>query len=80
MREARPPVAPVGSGAAVRCRIAILAHIGMFNLGDELLVASVLQNVRRLQPDADFCIFGMNPEDTSARHGVDSYRLRPPRE
>ena len=78
--QSRPSVAPAGSDTGVRCRIAVLAHVGMFNLGDELLVASVLQNVRRLRPDADFCVFGMNPDDTRARHGVESFRLRPRRE
>src|SRR5579885_3229645 len=59
----------------------VLAHAGTRNLGDEALVAAVLQGIRRRYPDAEIRAFTGDPDDTRARHGVAAFpirRRRPP--
>ena len=52
-------------------RIAILAMpAGKGNLGDEALLASAIEHVRRRVPDAQILALTGNPEDTLRRHGV----------
>lgn len=57
-------------------KIGIFGHYGNKNLGDEAIIQSVIQNIRQRLPDAAFVCFSINPEDTSARYGVDSYPIR----
>jgi polysaccharide pyruvyl transferase WcaK-like protein len=57
-------------------RVGILGHVGNKNLGDEAIIAAVIQGVRRRCPDAWLCGFTANPDDTSARHGIAAYPLR----
>ena len=64
-----------------RLCIGVLAHAGTRNLGDEALVAAVLQGIRRRYPDAEIRAFTGDPDDTRARHGVAAFpirRRRPP--
>jgi len=58
-------------------RIGVLGHVGNENLGDEALIASVLQGVRARIPDAELLAFTVRPEDTRARHGIPAVPLVP---
>src|SRR5262245_4476069 len=58
-------------------RIGVLGHVGNENLGDEALIASVLQGVRARIPDAELLAFTVRPEDTRARHGISAVPLVP---
>lgn len=57
-------------------RIGILGHVGTNNLGDEAIVAAVVQNLRARYPDTEIIAFTANPEDTQRRHGIPAFPLR----
>jgi polysaccharide pyruvyl transferase WcaK-like protein len=57
-------------------QIGIFGHVGTLNLGDETIIAAVLQNIRLRYPDAQIRAFTFNPDDTQARHGITSYPIR----
>jgi polysaccharide pyruvyl transferase WcaK-like protein len=69
--------ATAGSGAAERRpRIAIWGHYHGSNLGDDVVVEAILQNLRRRLPDADFFGICLDPADTARRHGILAFPLR----
>jgi len=57
-------------------KVGVFSHGGTKNLGDEALLATVIQNVRRRVPDAEVIGFTINPEDTQKRHGILCYPIR----
>ena len=57
-------------------RIGILGHVGTGNLGDEAIIAAVIQNLRERCPQVEICAFTTNAEDTQKRHGVMAFPLR----
>lgn len=57
-------------------RIGIFGHVGTQNLGDEIIIAAVLQNIRSRYPDAQICAFTFNPDDTRVRHGIPAFPIR----
>ena len=57
-------------------RIALLAHCGTGNLGDEGSIAAVLDNVTRRWPGASIVGLSMDPEDTTRRHGIPAFAMR----
>jgi len=57
-------------------KIGILGHVGNKNLGDEAILAAVIQNVKRRYPGAEIYGFTLNPEDTKARHGITAFPIR----
>jgi polysaccharide pyruvyl transferase WcaK-like protein len=57
-------------------KIALLHHTGGGNLGDDAIIESITQNIRRRWPDATIVAISMNPEDTERRHGIPSYPMR----
>jgi polysaccharide pyruvyl transferase WcaK-like protein len=57
-------------------RIGVFGHVGNQNLGDEALVAAVIQNVRRLCPTAEVVGFAGRPSDTRERHNVEAFPIR----
>ncbi len=57
-------------------RIGILGHVGTKNLGDETIIAAVIQNTRRRFPDAEIRAFTFNPEDTRLRHRIAAFPIR----
>jgi len=57
-------------------RIGILGHAGTQNLGDEAIIAAVIQNVRARYPAAEITCFTTHPEDTERRHGIRSFPIR----
>lgn len=57
-------------------KIGVFSHGGTKNLGDEALLAAVIQNVRLRVPDALIVGFTINPDDTQSRHGIPAYPIR----
>ena len=57
-------------------RIGILGHVGTQNLGDEAILAAVIQNLRARLPDVEIDCFTARPEDTELRHGVRAFPVR----
>jgi polysaccharide pyruvyl transferase WcaK-like protein len=57
-------------------RIGILGHVGNQNLGDEAIIAAVIQNVRDRIPAAELTGFTTHPDDTGVRHGIPAYPIR----
>ena len=64
------------TGAARAPRIAILAHVGNENLGDEAIVTALVQNLRRRCPGAELYGISCDPRDTERRHGIRTYAVR----
>lgn len=59
-----------------RVRIGVFGHYGHLNLGDEAIIAALLQSIRRRRPDAEICAFSDNPEDTQYRHQVVAFPIK----
>lgn len=59
-----------------RRKIGVFSHGGTKNLGDEALLAAVIQNVRSRVPDADVIGFTINPADTQERHKIPCVPIR----
>jgi polysaccharide pyruvyl transferase WcaK-like protein len=57
-------------------RIGIWGHYGGANQGDELVVATLIANIRARLPDAEIVGFCVNPADTRQRHGIRAFPLR----
>jgi polysaccharide pyruvyl transferase WcaK-like protein len=56
--------------------IGVLGHVGNMNLGDEALIAAVIQNVQRHYPDAEIRGFTIHPEDMHQRHKILAFPIR----
>jgi polysaccharide pyruvyl transferase WcaK-like protein len=65
-----------GNDARPARRIGILGHVGNGNLGDEAIIAALVQNLREHCPGVELRAFAANPEDTTARHGIPAFPLR----
>ncbi|MGD0229490.1 MAG: polysaccharide pyruvyl transferase family protein [Syntrophorhabdales bacterium] len=74
-REAMSNI-PEESNHRLPRRIGIFGHVGNRNLGDEAIIAAVIQNVRLRDPDAVISAFTINPRDTKERHGVEAFAIR----
>jgi hypothetical protein len=57
-------------------KVAVFAHIGRGNLGDEAIMAAIIQNVRLRLAGAEISAFTLDPADTHARHGVTAFPIR----
>lgn len=57
-------------------KIGVFNHAGTKNLGDEALLAALIQNVRQRMPDAEIVGFTINPDDTRYRHGIPCFPIR----
>jgi polysaccharide pyruvyl transferase WcaK-like protein len=64
------------SAAETSRKIGVFSHGGTKNLGDEALLAAVIQNVRLRVPGAEVIGFTINPNDTRARHGIPCFPIR----
>ena len=56
-------------------KIGIWGHYHGKNLGDDIVVATIIQNLRERLPEADFVGFSLDPEDTCIRHGIPAYSI-----
>lgn len=59
-----------------RRKIGVFSHGGTKNLGDEALLAAVIQNVRMRVACATVIGFTINPSDTRERHGIPCFPIR----
>jgi polysaccharide pyruvyl transferase WcaK-like protein len=59
-----------------RPRVALIAHVGTTNHGDEAILASTLDALATWQPAPAVTVFSIDPPDTTRRHGVASLPLR----
>jgi polysaccharide pyruvyl transferase WcaK-like protein len=57
--------------------IAVWGHYHGGNLGDELVVATIIDAIRRRMPGARIVGISMAPADTRERHGIDGYPINP---
>lgn len=64
------------SGLRAVKKIGIFGHVGNKNLGDEAIVAAVIQNIKCRYPDAEIYGFTANPEDTYERHKITAFPIR----
>ena len=64
------------SGTAAVKRIGIFGHVGNGNLGDEAIIAVVIDNIRQRYPSAEILGFTLRPEDTSVRHQIQAFPIR----
>jgi len=64
------------SAAETSRKIGVFSHGGTKNLGDEALLAAVVQNVRLRVPGAEVIGFTINPSDTRTRHGIPCFPIR----
>ena len=63
-------------GSEAQKRIGVFSHGGTKNLGDEALLAAVIQNVRLRLPSSQVIGFTINPQDTKSRHGIPAFPIR----
>jgi polysaccharide pyruvyl transferase WcaK-like protein len=57
-------------------KIGVFGHVGNENLGDEAIIAAVIQNIKRRYPNAEIYGFTINPEDTRKRHKIAAFPIR----
>lgn len=53
-------------------RYLVSGYYGEGNLGDEAILAAMLQDLRRHDPAAEITVLSFDPADTSRRHGVEA--------
>jgi polysaccharide pyruvyl transferase WcaK-like protein len=58
-------------------RIAIWGHYHGRNLGDEMVVSTLVSAIRRRRPEAEILGISMTPGDTESRHGLRAYPINP---
>ncbi len=58
-------------------RLVLSGWYGNGNLGDEAILASMLQAFRNRMPDLDITVFSDDPADTRSRYCVDAFRHPP---
>ncbi len=58
-----------------KLRLGIFGHYGNRNLGDEAIIAAVIQSVRNYIQHADIYCFSSHPDDSQLRHQVLSYPI-----
>jgi len=56
--------------------VGVFGHVGNRNLGDEAIIAAVIENIKERLPDADIYGFTLKPFDTSERHGITAFPIR----
>jgi polysaccharide pyruvyl transferase WcaK-like protein len=52
-------------------RVGITGSYGGLNLGDEAILQSMIEQLRREVPDVEITVFSRDAEDTKRRHGVE---------
>jgi len=56
-------------------RIGIWGHYHGKNLGDDIVVATIAENLRRRIPDVELVGYSLDPADTARRHNMPAYAL-----
>lgn len=57
-------------------KIGILGHVGNGNLGDEVIISAIIQNIKRHDPAVEIYGFTLNPVDTKNRHKIPAFPIR----
>ena len=57
-------------------RVGLWSPCGLGNMGNEMTMSAMIQNLRRLHPDIVLCGFSWNPQDTFERHGIPSFPIK----
>jgi polysaccharide pyruvyl transferase WcaK-like protein len=57
--------------------VVVWGHYHGGNLGDELVVATIVDAVRARLPHARIVAVSMDPDDTRERHGIEAYPINP---
>lgn len=71
-------LAPASGGAPPSThppRIGVWGHYHGGNLGDDLVVATLIANIRARVPDVQIVGFCVNPVDTRQRHGIPAFPI-----
>lgn len=58
-------------------KIVICGHYGATNIGDEAILASLLQNLKKAKPLAEITVLSYNPSNTKEFHDIESNYLIP---
>ena len=58
-----------------RRRIGVWGHYHGGNIGDDIVVSTLISQIRHRLPEHEVYGFSLNPRDTAARHGVPSHSL-----
>ena len=61
-------------------RIGIVGHYGVGNLGDDTVVAILINKIREHYPNAEVLGFSLKPADTEWRHGIRAFPILRPYE
>src|ERR1700730_2442931 len=70
-------VMPVSTDSSSRPpRIGIAGYYGCGNLGDDTVVAILINTIKEYYPNADLVGFSLSPADTERRHGIKAFHLR----
>lgn len=59
-----------------RGKIGVWGHYHGGNIGDDIVVSTLIANIRRRLPCHEVYGFSLRPEDTAQRHGVPSYSIK----
>lgn len=54
-------------------RVLLSGYYGFGNVGDEAILASTVESLRRKEPGIEIAVLSANPEETSRTHAVDSF-------
>jgi len=61
-----------GVSRVVRSKVVIMGWYGNGNVGDEMILQCMLEDLRKVLPNASFTVISDDPADTSRSHGVRS--------
>jgi len=62
----------------VLAKLLLSGYYGFGNLGDEAILASTVEALRRRAPGIDISVLSANPEETSASHGIQAFNRMSP--
>lgn len=57
-------------------RVLLSGYYGFQNLGDEVILSSLIEQLRRVDPDVKITVLSRSPEQTAAQFGVQSYQRK----
>jgi polysaccharide pyruvyl transferase WcaK-like protein len=60
-----------------KCKIGLLGPYGFGNLGDAAIQQSMIENLRRRNPEVDLYGLSQNPKDTQERHNIPAFPIVP---
>lgn len=67
-------------GVRVLAKLLLSGYYGFGNLGDEAILASTVEEVRRKDPSVELLVLSANPRETAKSHGVSAFNRMSPKE